>query len=271
MDETIAAPRKTTKGTLSRGLQILRVLRRASYPLSLGKISETCDLDTGTAHRLIHLMIEQGFILKHPSDKLYIVSPNEYSPIGLYHPLSLLRRDAQPTLATLRDHTGETAGLILYVFRERLVFDIAEGKQAWHPYYDVWLKTPLHASVSGKLALLTLDVKEKERLLGSGPYEAHTPATITDPEDLARDLDVARSRGYAAVLDEANMGRSAVAAPITNRNGDLLGCFVIAGSTSNFGGGKMEEFGERVFNAGDLFSGSSPSLGAVSSVLGFQP
>jgi DNA-binding IclR family transcriptional regulator len=52
---------------------------------------------------------------------------------------------------------------------------------------------PLHATSSGKILLAALDPPRLERVL-SGPLERLTPATITDPEVLRREIDRVRSR-----------------------------------------------------------------------------
>ena len=60
--------------------------------------------------------------------------------------------------------------------------DFIRGRLPLSPYYDTWLKSPLHGSASGKILLAWLPDEEREQLLGPGPYTSHTPKTVTEPE-----------------------------------------------------------------------------------------
>ena len=76
---------------------------------------------------------------------------------------------------------------------------------------------PNHCSAAGKVFLAFGPAGP------SGPLEALTARTIVHPDQLARDLEQVRSRGFATIADELEMGLAAVAAPIRDGAGTVVG------------------------------------------------
>ena len=56
---------------------------------------------------------------------------------------------------------------------------------------------------------------------------AVTPFTLTDPRQLAQQVEQAREQGWAAAIEEETQGISAIAAPILGINGELIGTLAL--------------------------------------------
>lgn len=221
-------------GSLSRGLQVIDVLRQASGYLSLSDIAAATGLDASTAHRLLQTLTESGYAVRDDGQKRYLPGPRALSPLSLFHPLTQLRREAGALLKSLQEETGQTAALVLYVSQERMVVDFARGNHPLSPYYDTWLKSPLHGSASGKLLLAWLSESQRADLLGPGPYKAHTPKTTTDPAMLSRELAQVRDQGFAVARDDAYQGLLALGVPLMfPADAQPLGCLVISAPSSS--------------------------------------
>ncbi|WP_305807058.1 helix-turn-helix domain-containing protein [Stenotrophomonas sp. YIM B06876] len=78
-------------GSLSRGLQVLDVLRQARGFLSLSDIAAETGLDASTAHRLVQVLTENGYAVRDDIQKCYLPGPRALSPLSLFHPLTQLR------------------------------------------------------------------------------------------------------------------------------------------------------------------------------------
>jgi DNA-binding IclR family transcriptional regulator len=198
--------------------------------------------------------------------KRYHASPKSLLPLTIYHPLNLLRREAFEPLRALREQFGLSASFIVFVGSERLVLDVSGVTGMLTPYYDTYLRSPLHASASGKLLLQNLSPKARADLLGPGPYHAYTSRTITDPEALARELDRTARRGYAVNLDENFVGISAMGALILCGPEQAAGCLLLAGASDRFSDPRIEEIGQALCEKANLFSFGSPPLRAVKSM-----
>ncbi len=221
-------------GSLSRGLQIIDVLTSAQGCLTLSEIAALTGLDSSTTLRLLYSLTERGYVVRDDSAKRYLAGPRALSPLSLFHPLTLFRREAEQILRSLLDNTGETCALILFLGNERLVIDFLRGKQPLSPYYDTWLKSPLHGSASGKILLAWLPDAEREQLLGPGPYTAHTPKTVTDPAMLRDQLEQVCRQGHAVARGDAYQDLVAIGAPLMMPSHSRpMGCLVVSSTSQS--------------------------------------
>lgn len=248
-------------GSLSRGLQIVDVLTSAQGCLTLSEVAALTGLDASTTLRLLHSLSERGYVVREESAKRYMAGPRALSPLSLFHPLTLFRREAEQVLRSLQKNTGETCALVLFLGKERLVVDFIRGKQPLSPYYDTWLKSPLHGSASGKILLAWLPDEEREQLLGSGPYIAHTPKTVTDPVVLKNQLDRVLRQGHAVARDDAHQGLVAIAAPMMMpMHSRPLGCLVITSTSELLPEDEEANALNELKSAAVLLMNSAPSL-----------
>lgn len=219
-------------GSLSRGLQIVDVLTSAQSCLTLSEVAALTGLDASTTLRLLHSLSDRGYVVRDDAAKRYMAGPRALSPLSLFHPLTLFRREAEQVLRTLQQNTGETCALVLFLGTERLVVDFIRGKQPLSPYYDTWLKSPLHGSASGKILLAWRADNEREELLGPGPYTASTPKTVTDPAVLHEQLEEVLRLGHATARGDAYQDLVAIAVPLLMpTHCRPMGCLVVT-STS---------------------------------------
>jgi|SoiMethySBSTD1v2_1073268.scaffolds.fasta_scaffold325112_1 DNA-binding IclR family transcriptional regulator len=256
---------KTDSGTLQRGFAILELLNEATRPLTSREIADAIQVNDSTVHRLLKTMRELGYVCRDEA-KRYHASPKSFLPLTIYHPLNLLRRETFEPLRALREQFGLTASFIVFVGSERLVLDVSGVTGMLTPYYDTYLRSPIHASASGKLLLQSLSPKVRAELLGAAPFRAFTPKTITDPDALSRELDETARRGYAVNLDENFVGISAMGALIICGPGQAAGCLLLAGASDRFNEQRIDEIGQALREKADLFSFGSPPLRAVKSM-----
>jgi IclR family transcriptional regulator, acetate operon repressor len=76
----------------------------------------------------------------------------------------------------------------------------------------------------GKAYLSTLDDEEIVARVGTGPFERHTPRSITDLKTLRKDIAETRSRGFAINCEESDVGVGAIAAPICTQLREVKRC-----------------------------------------------
>lgn len=250
---------ESLSGALPRGLRIVELLVESPTPQALSEVANGAGLDSSTAYRLLQTLVERGYAVRDPESKRYMAGPRALSPLGMSHPLRELAREAAPILGSLRTTTGQTCGLVVFINTQRLIVDTAPGDHPLVPYYDTWLRSPLHGSASGKILLASLSSSERVALLGSGPYPAATPHTITEPAALERHLSEAFNRGYAVARDDAFIGMTAIAASIAYSS-RVVGCLALIGRSDAMPQTADAELGQALKNAAALLTHSAPSL-----------
>lgn len=107
---------------------------------------------------------------------------------------------------------------------------------------EVGIVIPAHASALGK-AMLAFAPDEADRVLSAGELRSMTGETLTSPDDVRRQLADVRTSGIAREQDEAVLGEGAVASPVFDSWGDVVGAIgvVVSGSTETDAGDQVRE------------------------------
>ncbi len=91
-------------------------------------------------------------------------------------------------------------------------------------------RLPAHASAQGRLTLAFAPQDLQQRVLAR-KLQSFTPRTITDAAALRDRLPRIRDQLFEVSMDETLLGISAVAAPILNFDGELVGAIAVVGTT----------------------------------------
>jgi IclR family acetate operon transcriptional repressor len=155
---------------------------------------------------------------------------------------------AAPAMRRLADETGETVNLMVRTPRGAEAVAQVDGRHVLGASNWVGREVPDHCSAAGKVFLAFGAAHAPE------PLERLTPRTIVHPEQLDRDLEQARGRGYATIVDELEMGLAAVAAPIRDGDGDVVGALSVAGPTARLGPSRLAVVGRLAIEQADAVS-----------------
>jgi IclR family acetate operon transcriptional repressor len=258
----------TPSGTLARGLAVLKVVIDSPQPLTLAEIAAQSGIDQSTTLRLLRALEDSEYIVRSFSLKRYLPSPRAIRPLPLSHPIEQFRRETARTLSELADNLGQTVILALFIGSERMIVDVAQRSGSLSPYYDTWLKSPVHATAVGKVLLLSADPAMRQAILGPEPFEQHTAHTITKLSQLESDLNLSKERGYIVARDEYQIGLTAIGAPISTWNDYTVGCLAVTGHTRSFDGEKLDEAGLAVKRAAQFVPYQANSLHMLEQIAG---
>jgi DNA-binding IclR family transcriptional regulator len=82
--------------------------------------------------------------------------------------------------------------------------------------------------------LAALPPGTRDRILRESGQARYTPQTITDRDELERQMPVIAEAGYAATYEELERGLNAVAVPIRNHSGTVIGAISLSGPAFRF-------------------------------------
>jgi IclR family transcriptional regulator, acetate operon repressor len=186
--------------SVHRALDVLEALAAAGGTASLGDLAAACGLPAPTLHRLASTLADRGYLRQAP-DRRYSLG-SRLVPLGT-DAHALLGQRAQPVLRELAGQTGESANLAVLTRGRAEYVAQAPGRHTMRTFTEVGNRVALHCTGVGKALLAVIAPTRAGRLIGSGPLEARTAATITDPDALRAEIALIRDRGYA--LDEGEM------------------------------------------------------------------
>ena len=253
-------------GSLLRGLSLIETLAESPSPILLVELAERVRLDSSTVYRLAQSLCQEGYAVRLGS-KRYCAGPRTICLLSTYHPVNSLCSECETVLQELRNRVGETVMLIIFVGIQRVILKVVQGREILSPSYETWLRTPLHGSASGKILLMQMGAERWREVLGPPPYQAVTEFTECDEAALAAQLASARERGFVVARDDALVGMTALAAPLTFL-GRAVGCVAIVGSSSRLGREAEETLGAALRDTGTLIVNAVPSVRSLAHFIG---
>jgi DNA-binding IclR family transcriptional regulator len=155
---------------------------------------------------------------------------------------------ADPAMRRLADESGETVNLMVRTGHGAEAVAQVDGRHVLGVSSWVGREVPEHCSAAGKVFLAFGASAPRESL------ERLTARTIVHPDQLARDLDLVRARGYATIVDELEMGLAAVAAPIRDADGQVVAALSVAGPTARLGPSRLAVVGRLAVEQADAVS-----------------
>ena len=144
-----------------------------------------------------------------------------------------LRYVARPVCEKLAAAAGETATLDVLVGDVIVPIEQATASTSVVSVNWLGLRTPAHATASGKAILAFAPNVVRERLL-ERPLERVTAHTVTDRTALEAQLAEARQTGVAHTHEELEVGLDAIAAPVFGADGDVVGAIDVSGPAHRF-------------------------------------
>ena len=209
-------------GALAKGLRVLRAFDEAHTELSLGTLAEITGLDKSAVQRLANTLHVEGMLDKDPVTRRYRPSHAWLRMAYAYYWSDPLIARAMPKLIDLSQRLGETVNLaqlsgqdIIYAVRlpcTRTVFG------ACLPGRTV---PALHTS-GGQAILATFPSAERAAAIRDWHVQAYTPRTVTDRATIAKQIDMAASRGYAVTQDQIILSEVGIACAIRGPDGRAL-------------------------------------------------
>jgi IclR family acetate operon transcriptional repressor len=188
------------------------VLRVKDVALYLG-------VATGTAHRLLAMLVYRGYLTQDPVTKLY--KPGVVLlEIGLQaSQRSSLRVAAGPHLDALKRELDETIHLATLEGTDVLYIDGRESSKTLRVASRAGTLRPAHCTSVGKALLSELGHEHLLRLYPDEALPQETPRSISSRRQLLIGLGDIRSRGYALNFSELEEGIGSVAVAVRDAHG----------------------------------------------------
>ncbi|MCR3921091.1 MAG: IclR family transcriptional regulator [Firmicutes bacterium] len=221
---------KHTVQSVERALKILIVLAEAGVPLTLTQIRNLTTLNISTAHRLLHTLMNDGFISQDKDSGKYLLGLRTFE-VGHAALYSMdIRTTARPFLQELVDRCNETTNLAILDQGELVYIDQIESLNMIKIFARVGSRGPAHCTGGGKALLANLTDREFDRFLEQKtPLCSYTPLTICDPIKLKEEIVRIRNRGYALDNEELEEGVRCVAVPVWDFENKAIAAISVSG------------------------------------------
>ena len=210
---------------VARAAAILRELREARG-LGLTELCERLQLAKGTTFGLLKALQAEGLVVQERVSGRYHLGPGLLLLGRSYLDISEVRANGLGWGERLATGTGEDVRIAIPFEHVALVVHQVVRAPDSLRNLEVGAGLPLHATAVGKCLLAytpELAARVRDQL------EGFTPATITRPDALARELRKVLSQAWAIERAEFELGVASVAAPVFHSTGELVGAIGVTG------------------------------------------
>lgn len=226
--------------SVDRAISVLEILAQRGEA-GVSEVAAEIDVHKSTAFRLLGALEARGLVEQAGERGKYRLGFGIVRLAGAVTGRIDITQQGRPVCERLAEEIGETVNIA--VLQEHYAINLYQvrGPAAVTAHNWVGQLTPLHATSSGKVLLAYLPAKERAALLAEAGLKKVTPHTITSKAKLEKHLAEAREAGYAWTMEELEIGLHAMAAPVLDRDGEVIAAVTASGPSYRFTEERMRE------------------------------
>ncbi len=204
----------------AKTIVLLEWLCACEQPRGASDIAKAIGLKKNMVFRLLQTLTNMGWIIRDEQARYQVSLQPFHHASKVVGRLDVHAAALQP-MKELWEHCGEFLALVVAEGQQTLLTHVLQPRHGtFRIAVQAGFRGPMHCGAAGKV-LLAFNEDLCVRL-GSGPYYAATPKTITDQKKLMTHLATVRKNTYATDHEEAMLGMNCIAVPIRNYKGDVI-------------------------------------------------
>ena len=199
---------------VDRTLDIIEALAGAPHGMQLNALSEAVGLHKATVYRLLQSLANRCYVVKDEETGKYRLTMRLFDLSSQILGGSNLLGVARPFLERISDEAHEVVHLVVrentevvYLCKEDPCSSVVQMSSR------IGSRIPLYCTGVGKSILAGLGDEELEEVWQASNVVPRTYRTITTLEDMRRELEEVRRRGYAVDDEENEVGVRCVRRP----------------------------------------------------------
>ncbi len=233
----------TSSGTqaVDRAALLVSTVVHADEPLSFAVLQDESGLAKSTTSRML-TALERSGLIERDANGSYVAGRLFWLYAARHDPWQEVVRLAGPTMERISEDTRETVHLS--VTRGDRVVQVAQVDSRYLLGTRDWTEIEVSAHLS---ALGKIFYAYGALALPTAPLEKATWATLDRIDDLRRDGELTRRRGWAVTADELEVGLTGLAVPVYRGRGELIAALGISGPTPRLQG-RHDEVGRHLLD-----------------------
>lgn len=225
--------------SFARGLEVIRSFSATAPRQTLTEVAGRSGLSRAGARRILLTLEALGYV--RSEGKLFSLTPRILDLGFAYLSSMPIWNLAEPVMEALVEQVKESCSAavldgtdIVYVLRvpTHKIMSISLGMGS---------RLPAYCTSMGRMLLSALPEAELMQCLAASERTARTKHTVTRVEDLVTRIAQVRKQGWSLVNQELEEGLVSMAAPITNRVGDMVAALNISGQANRTSAKAMQE------------------------------
>ena len=217
--------------TVDKALSLLDLFTVDEPALGLSEVARRSGFDKATTRRLLLSLSARGFVEQDGESRGYRLGGGLSRLARVREAPSPFASVAVPFIQALAQETGETAHVSEYSAAGLATIHVEESTRANRVAVSIGAILPLHGTASG-IAFLAHARPEIAKACLSGRLDTFTAHTVTDREQLLRNVQAAAARGYSHGDQGYEDGVFSVGAAVLGPDGYAIGALAVASPLS---------------------------------------
>jgi DNA-binding IclR family transcriptional regulator len=231
---------------VDRAVAILRSFTVDAPAMSVLEIQRRVGLSRPTLYRLLQTLCASGMIESEGDPQRFRLASGVMQLAHTWLSGLSIVDAGRPIIDRLREESDETVALFVLRGADRLCVLEQKSRHFLAISRGVGFAGPITVGASGKAILAFMTEAERETVLAQ--------AEAADRKDLKAVIEGIRARGYAVSRGEVFVGAVALAAPVFDHSGDVVGSIGIFGPSARVPEAMIEGLATMVVAAADALS-----------------
>ena len=253
--------------SVTRACAIIGLVSQSPEPLRISAIAKRLEIPRNTTYELVNTLCAEKCLELGTGSTVGLGFRLFEFGSAYAQSFDLIRESHQAAREVVRN-CNETCHVARLEGREVVYLVKEEGNQVVRMSSVVGRRLPAHATAVGKAMLANMPRHELIELLGRASLEKLTANTLTDLDELIRELDRTVARRYSADHEESTPGVKCVGAPIRDSYGHVVAALSISVPAARMGSRRERELGKLVVETADHLSRRLGNVSRSSAALG---
>lgn len=206
--------------SFERGLAVIRAFDADHPSLTLSEVARATELTRAAARRFLLTLADLGYV--HTDGRYFRLTPRVLELGYAYLAGFTLPQIAAPHLEQLVAQVRESSSLCVLDGDDVVYVARVPTSRIMTASITVGTRFPAHLTSVGRVILAGLPDAATEARLARADLRPHTARTLASVDALRAELRRVRRQGYALVDQELEDGLRSVAAPVRDRDGEVV-------------------------------------------------
>lgn len=238
---------------LQKVTDILELFLGNDEQLSLAELSKLSGLNKSTIYRIASYLVRKGYLKQVEKRGKYSLGMRFLDFSTVIKERVKIRDIAARYLIELKQIVKESSGLVVWDGQEATLIDTFSSNSVLRATPSEVSRLSLHATSAGKIFLSDMANEQLDAYMKKAELQKFTSRTITDHEELKKELISVRRQGLAYDIDEHVLGISSIAAGIRDNSGNIVGAAIVVAPSVRFTRQRLKQAVPHLQNcAGDI-------------------
>ena len=211
-------------------MTVLTEFTRKEASHRVNALVEELGMTKNMVHRALTTLVEEGLIVRDANNQKYELGFGVLDLFTAGYEEPDINEICRPYMQMMHDLTGLTVALHIPVGHNHVTIDGIEGRGNVLARVDRGIPVPLNVSPGSRAILAALSDSEIEAYIRkNSPLPKMTENTLTEPDQLWKDVQQTRSQGYARGLKDHFLDAIGISFPVLDIEGRPHGSITVVG------------------------------------------